>query len=342
MAGNYRLVARLGAGGMGEVYKGVHDAIGSKVAIKLLHATAARDRSLQERFLLEAKAVNRIEHPGVVKIIDAGRMDNGRPFLVMELLDGSSLHDLHKAGKLSLVDACRAMVDVLDALAAAHAAGVVHRDLKPANLFRTKYGRTFVLAFGVAKLMASDAPVRLTMTGSAIGTPHYMAPEQIRGKPVTPAVDIYAAGVVLFELLCNRRPFDHTDEDGVMAAHLEQRPPPPRALEPAIPLAVQDVILTAIAKYPAKRPPSAAAMRDALRAAITDVPSAPATPARSPWARPDAAAPPPAIPDSMNVPTLPSPRRRPIPRTDPSSTPAAVVAHRERVARIRTLALVAA
>jgi len=378
MAGNYRLVARLGAGGMGEVYKGVHATIGSKVAIKLLHATAARDRSLQERFLLEAKAVNRIEHPGVVKVLDAGRTDNGRPFLVMELLDGSSLHELCKAGNLSMPQACRAMVDVLDALAAAHAAGVIHRDLKPANLFRTRDGRTVVLDFGVAKLMATDAPVRLTMTGSAVGTPHYMAPEQIRGQPVTPAVDIYAAGVVLFELLCGRRPFDNTDDESVMLGHLEKRPPPPRALEPAIPIAVQDVILAALAKDPAKRPPTAAAMRDALRAAL-DTAASPAGPAPSPWARPSG--PPPTTDASTAVTIRASPvraspvraspvraspvraspvraspvraspvRASPVraspgakdPPTEPGVTPAAVVAHRQRSSRLRTFALVGA
>ncbi|MBA3499323.1 MAG: protein kinase [Myxococcota bacterium] len=310
MAGNYRLVARLGAGGMGEVYKGVHGQIGSKVAIKLLHAMAARDNSLQQRFLLEAKAVNRIEHPGIVKVIDAGRTDGGRPFLVMELLEGASLHELRKEGKLTISEACRSMVDVLDALAAAHAAGVIHRDLKPANLFRTREGRTVVLDFGVAKLMANDAPVRLTMTGSAVGTPHYMAPEQIRGEPATPSVDIYAAGVVLFELLCGRRPFDNTDDESVMVGHLERRPPPPRALEPAIPIAVQDLILAALQKDPAKRPRSALAMRDALRAATDGVAS---SAVREP-------------PSSASIPTL-------------AATPSAKA---PRPSRLRTLALVGA
>ena len=307
-AGNYRLVARLGAGGMGEVYKGVHEEIGSKVAIKLLHATSARDRSAQERFLLEAKAVNRIEHRGVVKVIDAGRLENGRPYLVMELLEGKSLHELQRE-RVPIADAVHAMIEVLDALAAAHAAGVVHRDLKPANLFRTRDGRTVVLDFGVAKLMASDAPVRLTLTGSAVGTPHYMAPEQIRGQPVTPACDIYACGVVLFELLCNRRPFEDVDEDSVMIGHLERRPPPPRALEPAIPIAISDVILKALAKEPAKRFASAAEMRDALLAApLTDAgPTRAVTPSKSPWARPEAAAAPDTAPTVRQLPVPPQP-----------------------------------
>ncbi len=313
-AGNYRLVERLGAGGMGEVFKAVHVAIGSKVAFKVLHATAAKDRGLQERFNLEAQAVNRIEHPGVVKVIDAGRLDNGQPYLVMELLDGKSLHELRKSGAITAHEACKAMIAVLDALDAAHRAGVVHRDLKPANIFRTRDGRIVVLDFGIAKLMAKATDLKLTITGTAIGTPHYMAPEQIRGQPVTPACDLYAIGVSLFELVCGRRPFEDADEDSVMVGHLQRRPPPPRALVPEIPIAVQDVILRALEKEPAKRPPSAAAMRDALADAIEslgaprEMPAAPlapppaplvigppaataaqaaTVPARNPWARPD-------------------------------------------------------
>jgi serine/threonine protein kinase len=347
-AGNYRLVERLGAGGMGEVYKGLHDAIGAKVAIKLLHATAAHDIEAQKRFLLEAQAVNRVEHPGVVKIIDAGRTDAGRPFLVMELLDGSSFHELRKRGAMTMRDACRGMVDVLDAIHAAHQAGVVHRDLKPPNLFRTREGRVVVLDFGVAKLMAPDASVRLTHVGTAIGTPHYMAPEQIRGKTVTPSSDIYAAGVVLFELVCGRRPFDDPDDSAVMAGHLEKRPPVPRAFNAAIPEAVEAVILAALEKEPASRFASAAAMRDALRTASDSIAAdaaPPPQPARSPWARPAGGA---AVAAQEAVsrdraphsgqPTVPNAK---IPVTDPDSTPSGVLVHRER-SRLTWLVLVSA
>ena len=315
MAGNYRLVERLGAGGMGEVYKGVHETIGSRVAIKVLHATAARDQHAQQRFLREAQAVNRIAHEGVVKIIDAGRLENGRPFLVMELLDGQSLQQLKRERRLAIREACLVMIDVLDALAAAHDAGVIHRDLKPANIFRTRGGRTIILDFGVAKLMAADAPVRLTITGAAVGTPDYMAPEQLRGEQISPAADLYAVGVVLFELVCGRRPFDG-DEESAIVGHLQRRPPPPRALEPAVPIAVQDVILTALAKDPARRFASAVAMRDALRAALPDEEP------RSPWARP------------ASVETEPdTARESPIartPETERDHIPSAVVAHRTR------------
>src|SRR5688572_8520759 len=224
MAGNYKLVERLGAGGMGEVYKAVHPSIGSKVAIKLLHAVAARAPGIQERFLIEAQAVNRIEHDGVVKIIDAGRLESGRPFLVMELLHGESLQQIKKRARMPVSEACKVMIDVLDALEAAHRAGVVHRDLKPPNVFRTKSGRTIVLDFGIAKLMAPEANLRLTLTGMAVGTPHYMAPEQIRGLPITPAVDVYAAGVMLFELVCGRHPFEGDNDESLFEGHLVKRP----------------------------------------------------------------------------------------------------------------------
>jgi hypothetical protein len=266
MAGNYRLVAKLGAGGMGDVYKAIHATIGSKVAIKVLHATS--DPDSEERFLREAKAVNLIEHDGVVKVLDAGRLASGRPFLVMELLDGDALSELQKANALAPVDACLVMADVLDALSAAHAASVIHRDLKPANIFRTRSGRTVVLDFGIAKLLAADGPARLTMSGSAIGTPAYMAPEQIGDRDVGPPADLYAAGVVLFELLCGRLPFDGGTVD-ILNGHLERSPPPPRALRPELPAAISELLLRALEKEPAKRFPSAAAMRDALRLAMT-------------------------------------------------------------------------
>jgi serine/threonine protein kinase len=308
MAGGFRIVARLGAGGMGEVYEGVHPTIGKSVAIKVLHTTGAGDPAAHQRFFLEAQAVVRVNHDGVVSVFDVGSLEDGRPYLVMELLEGQSLHALNKQARLPVKDACRIVMDVLDALAAVHAVGVVHRDLKPSNIFRTRSGRTVVVDFGIAKLLAPDAPHplttagtavgtphllgpgsphSLTMAGTAIGTPHYMAPEQIRGLPVTPAIDIYAAGVTLFELLCGRRPFEGADED-IYLGHLERRPPPPRALEPSIPLPVQDVILTALAMDPAKRHASAAVMRELLRAAIEDSAAAatpPAAEAHSPSAR---------------------------------------------------------
>jgi len=266
--GNYVLEARLGSGGMGDVYRGVHRDIGAKVAIKILHATAAGDPEGAGRFQIEAQAGNRIEHPGVIKVLDAGQLRDGRPYMVMPLLHGRSLADvLAVTPRMEIDAACRIAIEILDAMAAAHGRGFVHRDLKPPNIFITTEGKVVILDFGVAKLMAGDSPVRLTRTGTAIGTPYYMAPEQIRELGVGPASDVYAVGVVMFEMLCGRLPFDGASAFDVMAGHLERRPPPPRALRPEIPIALQDVVLTALAKKPDKRYPGAGVMRDALRLA---------------------------------------------------------------------------
>ena len=272
LAANYQLVARLGSGGMGEVYKGVHTSIGSRVAIKVLHPTIRSEAETEQRFLREAQAVNRIAHEGIVKVLDAGRLATGQPYLVMELLEGRSLSEQLRAGGLTIVDACRVMADVLDALAAAHAVGVVHRDLKPANIFLTRTGRTVVLDFGIAKLIGNEGPERLTRTGTAVGTPHYMAPEQIADREVGPATDLYSAGVVLFEVLCGRVPFDGPLIE-IMNAHLYGQPPPPQVLRPEVPVAISEVVLKALKKTPADRFASAAAMRGALCATSGVAPS---------------------------------------------------------------------
>jgi serine/threonine protein kinase len=299
VAGNYRLVAKLGAGGMGAVYKGVHETIGSRVAIKILHGSeASGDKEGEQRFLREAQAVNRIEHDGVIKVVDAGQLESGRPFLVMELLEGQSLAEQMKAGPVPMAQACLVVADVLDALQAAHAVGVIHRDLKPPNIFRTRGGRTVVLDFGVAKLLQASS---LTMTGMAIGTPWYMAPEQLLGRIVGPPADVYAAGVVLYELLCRRLPFESDDLDDVMRGHLERSPPPPRALRPEIPPAIQDIVLKALAKEPANRFESAAVMRDALRAAMTTAVLGSPEVAAQPAARPEVQ----TIPVASNLITSP-------------------------------------
>jgi serine/threonine-protein kinase len=267
-AGNYTLEGRLGSGGMGDVYRGVQRIAGARVAVKILHAVVTRDVEAAKRFHVEAQAGNRIEHPGVIKVIDAGLLRDGRPYLVMPLLEGSSLADhLQGTPRLPVVEACGIAIDVLDAVGAAHAKGFVHRDLKPPNVFLTNEGRVVILDFGVAKLMSSDSPARLTRTGTAIGTPYYMAPEQIKEQLVGPPSDVYAVGVVLFEMLCGRLPFEGPSAFEVMAGHLEKRPPPPRALRPDIPIPVQEVILSALAKKPERRFTNAGAMRDALRTA---------------------------------------------------------------------------
>jgi predicted Ser/Thr protein kinase len=276
--GNYTIVRKLGAGGMGEVYEAQQPAIGARVAIKVLHADATDPASAQ-RFLIEAQAVNRIQHDGVVKVIDAGYTGDGRPYLVMEYLDGASLAEVMRGEKkIGMGTACRIIADVLAVLADAHAEDVVHRDLKPHNIFLTRGGRTVVLDFGVAKLLDTGSSVSLTLTGATLGTPAYMAPEQIQGEAVDGRTDLYTTGVVLYELVTGRKPFegDHTYE--LMSAHVERRPPPPRAIRPDLPVEVQAVLMAALAKDRDDRFQTADAMRAALLQAASTLPAAMFTP----------------------------------------------------------------
>ena len=292
--GNYTIASRLGAGGMGQVYEAVQPAIGARVAIKVLHADAS-DPTTARRFLREAQAVNKIDHDGVAKIIDAGYTADGRPYLVMEFLDGVSLAEVTAGGtKLPLGTACKVMSDVLGVLGAAHAEGIVHRDLKPHNIFLTRSGRTVVLDFGVAKLLEADAPVSLTLTGAIVGTPAYMAPEQIQGEAVDGRADLYAVGVVLYELVTGRRPFEADQTGELLHAHVARRPPPPRAIRPDVPEAIQAVLISALAKEPDDRFQAAEAMRSALLQAAVGLPVGPVPlPARKerPNTRPPAEAP---------------------------------------------------
>jgi serine/threonine-protein kinase len=331
--GSYRLVERIGSGGMGDVYKAVHGEIGAKVAIKILNATSAADETSTARFLREAQAVNRIDHEDVVQIVDAGRLlPEGRPYLVMELLDGESLGDVLKRNpRPPIGTACRIAGDVLEIAAAAHAEEIVHRDLKPHNVFLTRGGRTVILDFGVAKLLSSAAAVRLTATGAIVGTPRYMAPEQIRDSPVDARADIYSIGCILYEMACGRPPFDSEVALEVLKAHLAARPPPPRALRPEIPESLQNVILTALGKRPDQRFQTAAAMRTALASAAGELAEdafaeiGPISPRRQsmppimPGAsgtrlrqQPPLPAPPPSSPPTVTAPT--QPLRPPQPR----------------------------
>ena len=265
-AGNYTLVARIGSGGMGEVFRAINPAIEAEVAIKVLHANATAGTDAA-RFLIEARAVNRVKHDGVAKILDAGYLETGRPYLVMELLDGESLADLLERTRVDLASALRIIDDVLGVVAAAHAAEIVHRDLKPANVFLTRSGRTVVLDFGVAKLLDSSAT--LTRTGAMIGTPAYMAPEQIQAHPIDGRADVYTVGVMLYELLAGTRPFAGTSFE-VVTDHI-QRPPPPLPAE--LPPALHQVVDRALAKAPHDRFKNALAMRQALAAAGNFAPS---------------------------------------------------------------------
>ena len=267
--GNFRIVRMLGRGGMGVVYLGEHVVIGSRVAIKFLHAHLASDASLVERFFAEAKATNLIGHENIVNIFDLNLLPPNRYYLVMEYLEGQSLSSL--VGKpLDEKIAVPILAQACDALNAAHASGVVHRDLKPENVFLTKReaGTYFVkiVDFGIAKLgLASSGQ---TSAGLAVGTPEFMAPEQWAGEGIDGRADIYAMGVMAYLLATGRLPFRESAPLAYFVAHSTKQPEPPRRINPKIPPLLEAAILKALCKKPEDRFQSAQEMRGALLAAL--------------------------------------------------------------------------
>ncbi|MDX2087057.1 MAG: serine/threonine-protein kinase [Kofleriaceae bacterium] len=274
--GAYRVARLLGVGGMGRVYKGVHPNIGSRVAIKVLSRECSERRDLVERFFAEARAVNLIRHESIVNVLDLATLPDGRPYIIMEYLDGAPLSGVVEVARLRaqplpLGGLARLAAEVLDALDAAHGKGIVHRDLKPDNVFVTPSGRAKVLDFGIAKL--SDTPLgSATRTGSLLGTPHYMSPEQASGRPVDHRTDIYAMGVILFECATGQKPFNAESLFDLLRKHIEAPPPSPRALRPDLPVPLEQVILTALAKAPEARFANAKAMSMALQQATQQLP----------------------------------------------------------------------
>jgi hypothetical protein len=273
--GRYRIARAIASGGMGRVYLGVQPDIGSRVAIKVLSEKCAHDPDLVERFFAEARAVNLIAHENIVNVLDLATLDDGRPYIVMEHVDGVTLTQATRGGRAPLGGIVHVFLDVLSALAAAHAIGIVHRDLKPDNIMVTAKGHARVLDFGIAKLSPQQhlfAGAR-TMTGALLGTPAYMAPEQIANAGnVDARSDIYAVGAVLFHAVTGRPPFGGATMYDIMRAQLEQEPPWPRSLRADLPLAVERVIMRALAKDPAVRFQSAAEMAAALDEAAAELP----------------------------------------------------------------------
>ncbi len=271
----YRIARTLGEGGMGKVYLAVQPAIGSRVAIKLLSDQCAKMPELVDRFFAEARAVNLIRHEHIVGVLDMSRLPDGRPFIVMEFVEGATLADIVRTTVAPLGGVVQVMGEVLAAVGAAHAIGIVHRDLKPDNILVTAQGHAKVLDFGIAKLAPNLRDVgAATRTGALLGTPAYMAPEQISGAgSVDGRADIYAAGVVLYEAVTGEQPFHAPSMFDLMRAHVEQTPPSPRVLRPDLPVSLEQIILTALAKDPAQRFQTAAAMAQALNHASAELPA---------------------------------------------------------------------
>lgn len=274
LEGRYELVARLGEGGVGWVYRAKHLRLGTDVAIKMLQAPYDHHESLRPRFEREAQALAQLRHPNIVTMTDYSVAD-GRPYLVMERLEGRTLAELLEHGPLPEARARRILRQVLDALIYAHGRGFAHRDLKPSNIFLvelpTDPDHVKILDFGFVKLMRDvDGGKRpaLTVSGIAFGTPSYMCPEQATGAPTDPRADLYSAGIVLYEMLSGRRPFVGEIPE-VIRAHLTE--PVPRLVvgEREAGRELRAFLERALAKAPADRFQTAGEMRAALDALPT-------------------------------------------------------------------------
>ena len=256
--GNYRVLRKLGEGGMGAVFEAQHVEIGRKAAIKVLHPQFAQNAQVAMRFLNEAKAANLIEHPGVVEIFEFSRLPDGTTYIVMEFLKGESLAKRLERGAIGL-DALRIARQIGSVLVAAHEHGIIHRDLKPDNVIMVRDPeapggeRAKVLDFGIAKI--AEEQVLKTQAGSILGTPAYMAPEQCRGATeVTDKSDVYALGIMLYEMLCGRPPFANAGVGEIMIMQMSKQPPPLRDLAPAVSLELAEFVHRTLAKDPKARP----------------------------------------------------------------------------------------
>jgi serine/threonine protein kinase len=269
----YKLTRILGKGGMGEVWEGEHQLTGRRVAVKVLSENYASNKKVTARFGREARAASSVQHDGIVEILDQDRTAEGTPFLVMEFLAGESVGQrIKRQKKLSEGEALAIMLPMLEALDAAHQAGVIHRDLKPDNVFILPgvrgSERIKILDFGISQ-KADEIEQGLTQAGSVLGTPHYMSPEQARGEPnIDVRVDVYAAAVMLYECVVGEVPFDAGNYNALLQIILTRPPASPRSRGADISAPVEQLLLSCLAKKREERPPNARVMRDLLASAV--------------------------------------------------------------------------
>ncbi len=264
IGGRYTLIGKLGSGGMADVWLATDDMLNRRVALKFLHERFAQDAQFVERFRREAQAAAGLQHPNVVGVYDRGDTD-GRHWIAMEYVEGAMLKDLIARG-LSVGEAVEITRQVLTGAHFAHARGIVHRDLKPQNVMVDHEGRARVTDFGIARAGVSE----ITATGSVLGTAQYLSPEQAQGLDVTPASDIYSVGVMLYEALTGRVPFDADSPVAVALKQVSEQPRPPSQLNPAVTPALDAVVLRALAKEPQNRFASAEEFLRALDLAEAD------------------------------------------------------------------------
>src|SRR3954470_14855823 len=279
LSNRYELGEVLGYGGMSEVHKGRDVRLGRDVAIKVLRADLARDKTFQERFRREAQNSAALNHPAIVAVYDTGETQTEYgplPYIVMEYVDGRTLRDMVKTqGPLSGKRAMEVMADVSAALDFSHRHGIIHRDVKPANVMITRTGAVKVMDFGIARAV-HDGQAAVTQTAAVIGTAQYLSPEQARGETVDARSDVYATGCVLCELLTGEPPFTGDSPVAVAYQHVREEPRKPSQLNPRVSPQLDAIVLKAMAKGAANRYQSAAEMRmDIVRVLSGQRPAAP-------------------------------------------------------------------
>ncbi|HEV2862718.1 MAG TPA: serine/threonine-protein kinase [Pyrinomonadaceae bacterium] len=276
IAGRFRVEREIGRGGMGTVYRASHLGLERPVAVKILKQEFAAHPEVADRFMREARTMARLKHPRAAMIFDAGHLADGRPFIVMEYVEGATLAEvLAREGRFDPARAVRVAAEILDVLAEAHALGIVHRDLKPSNIMLNARG-VCVLDFGIAKVLQDSTDVTrthaTTETGLVIGTPRYMSPEQCLGHRVGPASDLYSVGVLLYEMLAGRPPFTDQLSSAVLVKQATTPPPPLAGLRPDCPRRLAQAVHALLAKAPAHRAASAAEARTLLERAVEPPP----------------------------------------------------------------------
>ena len=253
--GKYVVKRELGRGGMGAVYLAEQPGLGREVAIKELIASADADPTALTRFLQEAQVMARITHPNIVQVYDLEQVDEAR-YIILEYVAGGALREEIRSGQVPLAKAFAVMHGLLQALNHAHRHSIVHRDVKPENVMMSTEGEVKVADFGIARLTDASEGSTATKTGTTVGTPQYMSPEQVTTSKVDGRSDLYSAGIILYELVCGRPPFIATAEDGpftLMAKHVQSPPPPPTMLRPGLDPELENVILKALSKRPEDR-----------------------------------------------------------------------------------------
>ncbi|MGI5456328.1 protein kinase domain-containing protein [Streptomyces sp. CA-249302] len=280
--GRYQLRDLLGEGGMASVHLAYDSVLDRQVAIKTLHTELGREQAFRERFRREAQAVAKLTHTNIVSVFDTGEdsVDSmTTPYIVMEYVEGRPLgsvldQDVRQFGAMPADKALKVTADVLAALEISHEMGLVHRDIKPGNVMVTKRGVVKVMDFGIARAMQSGV-TSMTQTGMVVGTPQYLSPEQALGRAVDARSDLYSVGIVLFQLVTGRLPFDADSPLAIAYAHVQEEPVAPSSINRALPPAVDALIARALKKNPNERFPSAEAMRDECLRVVSSLQAAP-------------------------------------------------------------------